>query len=181
MTDTVPTPSAKSSPFWTFSLGLYRQPGVAEACLQLQDRCGVDVNVALFLLWRALDQRRLRDDAVRALIDAVRPWQSEVIAPIRGLRRMLKSGAPLLKQGDAEVFRNKIKAIELEAERLQQEAMAALAPDLASEPATSVTEAARAMLAAYEIAIEQRFDAVAIDALLTALEAFAPPGGRVAG
>ena len=43
----------QGSPFWKFSLGYYRGAGVSEACLELQDRCGVDVNVVLFLLWMA--------------------------------------------------------------------------------------------------------------------------------
>ena len=38
-------PLPQSSPFWTFSLGYYRGAGVSEACLELQDNCGIDVNV----------------------------------------------------------------------------------------------------------------------------------------
>ena len=41
--------------FWDFSLAFYAMPGVADACLQLQDGCGADVNVLLFLLYRARD------------------------------------------------------------------------------------------------------------------------------
>src|ERR1700680_2972326 len=39
------------SPFWRFSLRFYRQPGVADACIALQDARGVDVNILLFFLW----------------------------------------------------------------------------------------------------------------------------------
>src|ERR1700760_3087984 len=120
-------PLPQSSPFWTFSLGFYRGAGVSEACLELQDACGVDVNVVLFLLWLASQKRQLAADQVKQLADKVRAWQADVIGPIRALRRQLKTGAPLLDKGSAELFRTKIKAIELESERLQQEAMAGVA------------------------------------------------------
>jgi uncharacterized protein (TIGR02444 family) len=161
-------PNSSASPFWIFSLGFYRLTGVADACLQLQDRCGADVNIVLFMLWTATLQRRLVPDAVRALADQVRAWQADVIAPIRSLRRLLKGDPLLLDKGNAEVFRNKVKGLELEAERLQQGAMFALSAGLTSEPAT-VAEAARANIAAYQDVIGQSFDAAAIDTLVNAL------------
>jgi uncharacterized protein (TIGR02444 family) len=162
-------PLPQSSPFWTFSLGYYRGAGVSEACLELQDNCGVDVNVALFLLWLASQKRRLAADQVKRLADKVRPWQTDVIGPIRTLRRRLKTDAPLLDRGPAELFRTKIKAIELESERLQQEAMYALAADLPSEPAPSATAAARASLAAYQDTLGRPLTAAAVDTLIGAL------------
>ena len=68
--------------------------------------------------------------------------------PLRSVRRALKSPPALVEASTAEAFRNRIKAVELEAERLQQEAMYALAP-LGAE-ATDPNEAARANVAAYE-------------------------------
>src|SRR5690242_1951831 len=88
--------AAQTSPFWTFSLGYYRGAGVSEACLELQDNCGVDVNVMLFLLWQASLKRHFGAVQVKALAEKVGPWQIDVIGPIRGLRRMLKGNAPLL-------------------------------------------------------------------------------------
>ena len=43
--------------FWDFSVGTYRRPGVADACLSLQDRYGLDVNVLLLLLLVRLHAR----------------------------------------------------------------------------------------------------------------------------
>src|ERR1700686_3536434 len=137
-----PGTAPQASPFWKFSLGFYRGAGVSEACLELQDHCGVDVNVMLFLLWMASQKRVLAADQVKLLADKVRPWQIDVIGPIRSLRRMLKTDAPLLDKGSAELFRTKIKAIELESERLQQEAMYGLAESLKTESAASVEAAA---------------------------------------
>src|ERR1700730_14047921 len=107
--------ATQGSPFWKFSLGYYRGAGVSEACLELQDNCGVDVNVVLFLLWMASQKRVVPSDQVKRLADKVRPWQTDVIGPIRSLRRMLKSDAPLLDKGAAELFRTQIKEGEAEA------------------------------------------------------------------
>ena len=114
----------------------------------------------------------LRDSPVGklpALTEKVRAWQADVVAPLRSLRRRLKSDPPLLDKGSAELFRTKIKAIELEAERLQQEAMFALADTLRAEPANSVEEAARDNIAAYQAAIGRPLDAAAVDTLVDAL------------
>lgn len=37
--------------FWRFSLAVYAAPGVADECLALQERCGIDVNILLFCAW----------------------------------------------------------------------------------------------------------------------------------
>ena len=56
----------RANPFWRFSLRTYRAPGVQEACLALQDRCGADVNLLLFCGWTGRDGRAL-DPASPAL------------------------------------------------------------------------------------------------------------------
>jgi uncharacterized protein (TIGR02444 family) len=162
--------TSQTSPFWTFSLGYYRGAGVSEACLELQDNCGVDVNVVLFLLWLATQKHTLAGDQVKLVADRVRPWQIDVIGPIRALRRMLKTDAPLLDKGSAELFRTKIKAIELESEKLQQQAMYAMAASLKAETAPSSEAAARASIAAYQSALGRPFTAAAVDTLIAALK-----------
>lgn len=162
--------SPQANPFWTFSLGYYRGAGVSEACLDLQDNCGVDVNVVLFLVWQATQKRSFPADQVKLIAGKVRPWQADVIGPIRTLRRMLKDSAPLLDKGSAELFRTKIKAIELESERLQQQAMYAMAAGLASEAAPSAEAAARASIAAYENVVGRPFTRAAVDTLIAALK-----------
>jgi uncharacterized protein (TIGR02444 family) len=162
-------PANQASPFWTFSLGYYRGAGVSEACLELQDNCGVDVNVVLFLLWLASQKRRVPADQVRLVAEKVRPWQIDVIGPIRALRRMLKTDAPLLDKGSAELFRTRIKAIELESERLQQEAMYAMAASLKSDAASSVEAAARDNVEAYRSVVGRPFTAAAVDTMIAAL------------
>ncbi len=169
MSSVEPATTAQASPFWTFSLGYYRGAGVSEACLELQDNCGVDVNVMLFLLWMASQRRTVPADQVKALAEKVRPWQVDVIGPIRALRRRLKTDAPLLDTGSAELFRTKIKAVELEAERLQQEAMSALATGLRFDAAGSVEAAARANIEAYQAALGRAFTKAAVETMIAAL------------
>jgi uncharacterized protein (TIGR02444 family) len=159
------------SAFWRFSVRFYRLPDVAEACIALQDGCGVDVNLTLFLLWLAAGQRRIGGAEVEALLAKAGPWRDEVVVPLRALRRRLKGGAPLVEPNVAEFFRTRIKAVELEAERLQQEALFALAPSLATAAEPSVERAARGNLVAYERAAGRTFTPAAVDVLVAAMGA----------
>jgi uncharacterized protein (TIGR02444 family) len=159
------------TPFWRFSLKFYRQPSVSEACIALQDGCGVDVNLLLFLLWLASDDRRLSAAEVKMLDDNVRDWRNLTIIPIRDVRRKLKDAPTLVEAGTQEAFRNKVKAVELEAERLQQEALYAFAKSgpLGTEALPPV--AALANIAAYESALGVDFPKPTIAALATAFAA----------
>jgi uncharacterized protein (TIGR02444 family) len=161
---------SSGSPFWRFSLQFYRQPGVAEACIALQEQAGADVNLLLFLLWHATQERRLTQAEIERLEQTIAPWRERAVVPLRAIRRALKSPPGLVEPGTAEAFRTRIKAAELEAERLQQEAMHDLVrAGLLGEAAPSVTEAARANVAAYARICGAEFDAPAIRTMLDAL------------
>lgn len=106
------------SRFWDWAVAIYARPGVAEACLDLQDRYGQNVPLLLWAIWRGGD--------VAAAVALAREWEDEVVAPLRGVRRRLKG------RGGAEGLREKVKAVELEAERALMaalEGVAAPAPD----------------------------------------------------
>jgi len=77
------------TPFWDFSLAVYNRPGVAEACLALQDRRGLDVNLLLACCWAGAAGRRLEAQDISGLRGAVDEWQREVVAPLRAVRRRL--------------------------------------------------------------------------------------------
>jgi len=169
--------SNQGSPFWRFSLAFYRRSGVGEACIALQDTYGVDVNLLLFLLWLAASSRCLSVDDVTMLEAGVRDWRALVIVPLRDLRRKLKGNAPLVAPGPAEAFRSKIKAAELEAERLQQEALYGVANSMKlGQSHASVEDAARINIAAYEKVLGRTLAAAPIEALLGAFRAFAAAG-----
>ena len=86
------------------------------------------------------------------------------------MRRALKSPPALVAPATAELFRTRIKAVELEAERLQQEAMFELARAFPlGREAASTQEAARANVASYAAAARTSFSQPAIETLLSAV------------
>jgi uncharacterized protein (TIGR02444 family) len=170
MNDTAPS---TETPFWRFSLTLYRQSGVSDACIALQDGCGVDVNLLLFLFWLASDDRQLSAADVKLLDDNVRDWRNLTIIPIRDARRKLKDAATLVEPGRQEAFRNKVKMIELEAERLQQEALYEFSRSGPLGMAAPAAAAARANIAAYQGVLGASFPNQATGTLLGAFDAIA--------
>jgi uncharacterized protein (TIGR02444 family) len=169
MTDT----QTETTPFWRFSLHFYRQAGVSDACIALQDDRGVDVNLLLFLFWLASDGRHLSADEVKTLDDKVRSWRELTIVPIRDTRRKLKGAATLVEPGKQEAFRNKVKAIELDAEKLQQEALYNFTRSGPLGAAASPRDAARANVGAYEQAMGKTFPKTAVNVLIGGFDAVA--------
>ena len=104
-------------PFWSFSLELYGRPGVAPACLALQDRFGCDVNLVLFSLWAARCGKALGADEFEQLDAAVKPWRTRIVEPIRSLRRSLKTESFGVSADSAEACRKKLLDAELVAEQ----------------------------------------------------------------
>jgi uncharacterized protein (TIGR02444 family) len=165
------TATTQGSPFWRFSLRFYRQPGVADACIALQDECGVDVNVLFFFLWLATDRKRVPPPQARAVCEQALMWRDDVVAPLRAVRRKLKAGSTLVEHSAVELFRTKIKAIELESERLEQEALFAMTPSVETVPAESIDAAARSNILAYEEAVAVAFASGPVEIVIAALVA----------
>ena len=167
MTEADTKAAAAGSPFWRFSLGFYRRKGVADACITLQERSGVDVNLLLYLLWQASQGNAYAVEDVATLEAAVGPWRQATVIPLRTVRRALKEPPGLVAGPTAEVFRNRIKAVELEAERLQQEAMYELAKAKSGgRPVASPEQAARTNVSAYEAMLGTPLPAPAVETLL---------------
>jgi uncharacterized protein (TIGR02444 family) len=160
----------ETTPFWRFSLHFYKQTGVSDACIALQDDCGVDVNLLLFLFWLASDGRLLTAGEVKKLDDNVRSWRELTIIPIRDTRRKLKGAVTLLDPGEQEAFRNKVKVIELDAERLQQKALYEFTRSGPLGKAAQPKDAARSNVSAYERAMGKTFPKNAIDVLIGGFE-----------
>jgi uncharacterized protein (TIGR02444 family) len=117
---------APASAFWTFSLAVYGRPGVPQACLALQDAHGVDVNLLLLALWLGTRGRHVEEADLRRLDEQIAPWRADVVVPLRQVRRVLKVPTQAMDAALAGRLRDKVKSVELEAERLQQEALFAL-------------------------------------------------------
>ena len=108
-------------PFWDFALQVYSREGVGTACLRLQERHGIDVNIMLFCLWLGESGRGIVEaeemDALRAVSDK---WHSEVVKGIRAVRQGLKSDFPDVPESLRENLRAQVQATEIDAEHLEQ-------------------------------------------------------------
>jgi uncharacterized protein (TIGR02444 family) len=107
------------NPFWDFSLAVWGREAVEPACLALQARHGVDVNILLFCGWAGRRGRALDAADLGALIESARPWREAAVLPLRELRVWLKAQS-VAPAGPAEALRERVKACELEAEAIQQ-------------------------------------------------------------
>ena len=140
-----------ANPLWDFSLDVYARPGVAEACIALQDQAKVDVNILFFLLWNATQGRTYKKADVAEVERMIGAWRDMAVVPIRNVRRALKMPPAVMPPDAAEGFRARIKAVELEAERLQQEALYELAQSSRlGQPAASPAKAAQTSIDAYQ-------------------------------
>jgi len=112
--------------FWRFSLAAYAADGVAAECLDLQARHGIDVNLLLFVAWLGASRRRTMGPSdLESARSRVRQWHDEAVRPLRSVRVALKS----MGEPGAQDFRAQVKALELEAERIEQGALYALATE----------------------------------------------------
>lgn len=141
--------SENASAFWQFSLRFYRQPAVPALCLKLQDENGVDVNILFLLIFLATHGRALTPDDVRRIDAHIHDWRERVVLPLRALRRDLKGGIPPIDPVAAEALRSAIKRDELQAERLQQEALERAFPPAITGTPASPRAAAAANIAVY--------------------------------
>ena len=123
-------PDRTARELWTFSLAVYDQPGVATACLGLQDRHGLDVNLLLYCCWAGVRGATLSAAQIRALQRAAAAWSAEVVQPLRAVRRRLKTE----RDDEAQDLRAKVLQLEIEAERLEQARLLAALPLAAGEP-----------------------------------------------
>lgn len=115
-------------PFWNFSLELYAGEGVAEACLDLQDRRGCDVNILLFCCWLGASGRpTLTVDRLRTILKASGAWQAGIVKPLREVRRLLKDRAwPEALPETVDAVRRRVADAELAAEHAEQLKLASL-------------------------------------------------------
>jgi uncharacterized protein (TIGR02444 family) len=161
--------TSRETPLWRFSLAFYRQPGVSEACIALQDDCGVDVNLLLFLFWLAAEGRQVTPAEVNQIDETARGWRELTIIPLRRIRRALKGAATMVSPDRKNALRERIKAVELEAERLQQEAFYALAQAAPPGRPAAPAAAAPANLDAYRASLGAAFPDQTVQTLLGAL------------
>lgn len=130
--------------FWNYSLRTYGRDPVREICLALQDRFHADVNLLLFLCYRAergMPVPSLHD--IAAMVAAVREVREGTIEPLRKIRRKLREPLPGQDLSDLrEACRKQVLEAEIAAEALAQGILEAQFPVAGEKPAASRTEQA---------------------------------------
>ena len=109
--------------FWSFSLEVYDHAAVRVECLDLQNRFGIDINLLLFCTYvGAVHGAVLSDSEMGLAVSIVGEWHKKIVNKLREARRALKPFAtgpsPIISS--AEKLRTSGKAMELEAERIEQ-------------------------------------------------------------
>ena len=108
------------SRLWRFATQAYALPTVARSCLQAQEAWGVDVNLTLYVCWCAREARRVEAADISLAQDQCQPWRDQVILPLRAQRMAWRGQPQYAAQYTA------LKALELEAERVQLDFLAGL-------------------------------------------------------
>jgi uncharacterized protein (TIGR02444 family) len=132
---------------WAFALALYARPGVAEACLTLQNEAGVDVMLLLVATFAAVKHRLvLTPDEIRALDEASRLWREQIVWRLRAIRIELKTGPRPAPNSATEQFRSQVKALELAAEKLENQLLVECLPLRPPEKQVVTPQRLRAVL-----------------------------------
>jgi uncharacterized protein (TIGR02444 family) len=139
---------------WTFALLLYAQDGVQEDCLAAQDRFGLEINALIFALYRF--HLGVGFDA-HEVVSLCEKMTNTIVAPIRAARIALKTPPASVDASAAHSLREKVKAAELDGERLTLEALTRL-PD--GQPASNPMAALESVVAATKIDIDTERDAL---------------------
>lgn len=117
---------------WRFACSFYSGQGVSPACLVLQNKLGVDVDILLFAIFAQVKRGILLDtDDLRMVDDIIRDWRAEIVQVLRRVRAGLKNGPHPAPSSVTEGLRSRIKAAELEAEQIE---LAVLADWLDRQP-----------------------------------------------
>jgi uncharacterized protein (TIGR02444 family) len=140
------TPDWPANPFWDYALALYRRGRVEHACLDLQERHGLDINILLLCCWLASRGIEAERAWLESAVAAVEPWRTEVIHPLRGVRGWLKAELAAARAGSlpsrwpelSAELRRRALALEIDGERLEQLLLADLAAGLPATAAPGV-------------------------------------------
>jgi uncharacterized protein (TIGR02444 family) len=167
-----------------FARELYRSPGVADACLELQSRHELDVNIVLFAAFAGAVKREVLTDTDLGLVhDRVDAWHQEVVRPLRAVRQRLRSGPPPAPDETTAALRRKLAQLEIEAEMIELRQLGTLSGQArpAGEATSAVdcaTAAIKAVVTAHTHSALVSADRRAIGTIAAqAVHVTAPPAG----
>ena len=157
--------------FKRFALALYGSEGVADACLHLQNRHDLDVNLVLLAAFVGAERRqRLTTSSLEAARARVDAWHREVVRPLRAVRQRLKTGpAPAPNEITAHL-RGRLQQVEIDAEVIELDQLGALIPVLEPMPASGnaaecATAAIKSVIKTYTHTAPDDQDRQAIDTI----------------
>lgn len=148
----MPHPSAgEADPtenFKRFALELYARDGVSPACLHLQDRFDLDVNLVLFAAYVGAVQRQSMTPAELEVVRrGVQDWHREVVRPLRAVRQRLRTGPTPAPNDETARLRRKVQQAEIDAELIELAQLGTFLPRLNLEAAAgSAVECATAAI-----------------------------------
>ena len=163
------------SRLWDMVAALYPAPGVAETCLDLQDRRGIDVCLLLLAVW--CGREGLHPDAAAAHCCRAEAahWAGEVVRPLRGVRRRLKARLEVLGAADLAApvgdVRQRLAAAEIGLERAELILLERCVANLAATTEPGADAAFAAMQALTNLC---SIDRAEVDTLLEAVFAERP-------
>ena len=117
---------------WSFALTVYQRDSVAPACLDLQEQCQIDVPLMLCAVFACLQGKDISDEDLTQLHNLASPWQNDIGQSLRRIRTQLKTGPQPAPNAMTEDLRNRVKAAELTAEKIQLEMMQTWVSQLAA-------------------------------------------------
>jgi uncharacterized protein (TIGR02444 family) len=125
-------------PFWDFSLRVYGNDGVPAACIELQERRGIDVNLLLFCAWIGESGRGILGQSdLDAALAATAAWNRDIVRALRVVRDRLKGGMPPIPTERSHALRKMILEIEVKCEHVEQTALVAVVSRTADPTVTS--------------------------------------------
>lgn len=129
---------------WDWAGQAYARPGVQSACLALQDDHGQCVSFLLWALWLRDQGRAPTRQGLARAAGLARPWEDQVLKPLRVARRALKTLGPAA--GPAGLY-TQAQALELDTERGLIETLQAADIDTRPETTAPLTALAAAATA----------------------------------
>ncbi|MBT5416101.1 MAG: TIGR02444 family protein [Rhodospirillaceae bacterium] len=131
-----------ASELWDFTISVYGREGVSAACIALQDRRGLDVDMILMCCWLGASGRgRANAQELDAGWQAIAAWQAEVVGALRAVRRRIKDGYAGAPETAATAVGKAVLKQEIEAEHVAQIMLEATI-DRAGKPSAAPAEQA---------------------------------------